>query len=76
MNDNKIWNLCKDRVQYADQVHPEGPSFTALVSEVAETMEAFDAMMGKNGSVEDYESELLDVIAVAFRLLRVWRSDK
>ena len=52
------------RVNYANSIHPEGPSKEALLEEVKEVMAEFES-----GNKFKLVYELYDVITVCYRLL-------
>lgn len=64
-NERALMILIMDRVGQADRLHPEGANFLALFSELEEVKKAI-----KDGDQYAVDYELLDLITVAFRILR------
>lgn len=65
LSDEDIWVLIKSRLIHAQKQHPEGASFYNLVSEVDEVEKSI-----KEGDTEHEIYELIDVITVAFRMIK------
>lgn len=63
--DESLLNNILDRLEHARTKHPDGPNMLDLLDEVSEARFA-----EKNQGKAHYVSELLDVIAVAVRLIQ------
>lgn len=62
---SKLLTTIIERLERAREKHPEGCTMLDLLDEVSEARYA-----QKNESYEAYQSELLDVIVVAIRLIQ------